>query len=57
MLSVAETYLRELNPDGRLEVFGQELNAETWAVCRSDMMLKGQDPTHIHFGNSFTTDG
>jgi type I restriction enzyme M protein len=57
MLSVAEAYLRELNPDARLEVFGQELNAETWAICRSDMMLKGQDPTHIHFGNSFTADG
>ncbi|MGY2004242.1 type I restriction-modification system subunit M [Blastococcus sp. SYSU DS1024] len=57
MLSVAETYLRELNPDARLEVFGQELNPETWAICRSDMMLKGQDPTHIHFGNSFTVDG
>ncbi|MGY1659635.1 N-6 DNA methylase [Geodermatophilus sp. SYSU D00705] len=57
MLSVAESYLRELNPDARLEVFGQELNPETWAICRSDMMLKGQDPTHIHFGNSFTNDG
>ena len=43
MLSVAEDHLRELNPDARLEVFGQELNAETYAICRSDMMLKGQD--------------
>ena len=43
MLSVAEDYLRELNPDARLEVFGQELNAETYAICRSDMMIKGQD--------------
>ena len=41
--SVAEEYLRDLNPDGQLEVFGQELNAETYAICRSDMMLKGQD--------------
>ncbi len=32
-----------LNPDATLEVFGQELNAETYAICRSDMMLKGQD--------------
>ena len=47
MLSVAEDYLRELNPDARLEVFGQELNAETYAICRSDMMLKGQDASHI----------
>ena len=51
MLSVAEDYLRELNPKARLEVFGQELNAETYAICRSDMMLKGQDATHIAYGN------
>ena len=57
MLSVAEDYLRELNPDARLEVFGQELNAETYAICRSDMMLKGQDASHIALGNSFTEDG
>ena len=44
---VAEEHLRELNPDARLEVFGQELNAETYAICRSDMMIKGQDASHI----------
>ena len=54
MLSVAEDYLRDLNPDARLEVFGQELNDETYAVCRSDMMLKGQDASHIVSGNSFS---
>jgi type I restriction enzyme M protein len=57
MLSVAEDYLRDLNPDARLEVFGQELNDETYAVCRSDMMLKGQDASHIVSGNSFSEDG
>jgi type I restriction enzyme M protein len=57
MLSVAEDYLRELNPGARLRVYGQELNAETYAVCRSDMMLKGQDASNIFFGNSFTEDG
>jgi len=57
MLSVAEDHLRALNPGARLEVFGQELNDETYAVCRSDMMLKGQDATHIVCGNSFTDDG
>jgi type I restriction enzyme M protein len=56
MLSVAEDHLRELNPQARLEVFGQELNAETYAICRSDMMLKGQDASHIAFGNSFSED-
>jgi len=57
MLSVAEDHLRSLNPDARLQVFGQELNAETYAICRSDMMLKGQDASHIVWGNSFTEDG
>jgi type I restriction enzyme M protein len=57
MLSVAEDYLRQLNPGARLEVFGQELNDETYAICRSDMMLKGQDASHIKVGNSFSDDG
>ena len=56
MLSIAEDHLRSLNPHARLEVFGQELNAETYAVCRSDMMLKGQDASHITYGNSFSED-
>jgi type I restriction enzyme M protein len=56
MLSVAEDHLRELNPRAQLEVYGQELNAETYAVCRSDMMLKGQDASHIAYGNSFSED-
>ena len=56
MLSVAEDHLRSLNPQARLEVFGQELNAETYAICRSDMMLKGQDASHINYGNSFSED-
>ena len=57
MLSVAEDHLRSLNPNARLQVFGQELNAETYAICRSDMMLKGQDATNIAYGNSFSEDG
>lgn len=56
MLSEAENHLRSLNPEARLEVFGQELNAETYAICRSDMMMKGQDASHIAFGNSFSED-
>jgi type I restriction enzyme M protein len=57
MLSVAEDHLRSLNPSARLEVFGQEVNDETYAICRSDMMVKGQDASHIVSGNSFTDDG
>lgn len=54
MLSVAEDYLHNLNPSIKLEVFGQELNPETWAVSRSDLMIKGQDPARIALGNSLT---
>lgn len=57
MLSVAQETLRHLNPKARLEVYGQELNAESYAICRSDMMLKGQDASHIVHGNSFSEDG
>ena len=56
MLSVSEEYLRKLNPQGRLHVYGQELNAETYATCRADMLIKGQDASRIRFGNSFDND-
>ncbi len=56
MLSVSEDYLRELNPDARLEAFGQDYNGQSFAVCGSDMMIKGQDIEHIAFGDSFTED-
>ena len=56
MLSVAEDYLRELNPQARLLVFGQEVNAETYATCRADMLIKGQEADNIRFGNSFDDD-
>jgi type I restriction enzyme M protein len=56
MLSVAEEYLNELNPDARLEVFGQELNPESYAICKSDMLIKGQNPTNIKKGNSISED-
>ena len=57
MLSVADEYLRELNPDARLEAFGQDHNNESYAVCGSDMLIKGQNIEHIVFGSSFTKDG
>jgi type I restriction enzyme M protein len=56
MLSVAEEYLHELNSDARLEVFGQELNAESYAICKSDMMIKGQNASNIKKGNSISED-
>lgn len=57
MLSVAEEYLRELNPKAELKVFGQELNDETFAMAKADMLIKGQAPENIRPGNSFSVDG
>jgi type I restriction enzyme M protein len=57
MLSVAERYLQSLNPDARLELYGQEINPEIYATCVSDMLLKGHDANHIIYGNTFTEDG
>lgn len=57
MLSVADEYLGELNPDARLVVFGQEYNPESYAICGSDMIIKGQSLENIKFGDSFTHDG
>ena len=56
MLSIAEEYLHDLNPNIKLNVFGQELNPETWAIARSDLMIKGQDPTRITLGNSLNSE-
>jgi type I restriction enzyme M protein len=56
MLSVAEEYVRELNPDARLTVFGQDYNSQAYAICGSDMLIKGHDIDNIRFGDSFTDD-
>lgn len=57
MLSVAEQYIRDLNKDANLHLFGQDWNDESWAVCRSDMLIKGEDPDSIILGDTFTKDG
>ncbi|MBN9312945.1 MAG: restriction endonuclease subunit M [Chryseobacterium sp. 39-10] len=57
MLSIGEEYVIELNPKAELKVFGQEINPESYAICKSDMLIKGQNPSNIKFGNTFTVDG
>src|SRR5437773_620713 len=57
MLSVAGEHLAELNPNARLVVHGQELNAESYAICKADMLIKGQDIANIVFGNTLSNDG
>ena len=57
MLSVAGEYLEEHNPQARLTVYGQELNGESYAICKADMLIKGQDVGNIVFGNTLSDDG
>lgn len=57
MLSVAGEYLEEHNPDARLTMFGQELNDESYAICKADMLIKGQDIANIIAGNTLSDDG
>lgn len=57
MLSVAEEHLRAINPSARMHLFGQEVQPESYAVCKTDMLLKGQGNAHIAFGDTFTKYG
>ncbi len=57
MLSVAEEHLSGLNPSARLVMYGQELNPESYAICKADMLIKGQDIANIIFGNTLSADG
>jgi len=57
MLSVADEHLAGLNPDARLVMYGQELNPESYAICKADMLIKGQDIGNIVFGNTLSADG
>ena len=56
MLSIGDHHLTNFNPDAKLEVFGQEINPESYAICKSDMLIKGQNPSNIKFGNTFTSE-
>lgn len=57
MLSVAGEHLASHNPDARLVMYGQELNPESYAICKADMLIKGQDIANIIFGNTLSNDG
>ena len=56
MLTVAEEYLRELNKDAKLKTFGQEINDETFAICKSDILIKGMEADYVRFGNTLSND-
>ena len=57
MLSIAGEYLEEHNPEARLTMSGQELNDESYAICKADMLIKGQDVANIIPGNTLSEDG
>src|SRR5690625_7072375 len=57
MLTVVDKNVRELNPEERMELFGQEINPESYAIFKADMLIKGQNTANVKFGNSFTEDG
>lgn len=57
MLSIAGEYLEEHNPHARLTMFGQELNDESYAICKADMLIKGQEVGNIVAGNTLSDDG
>jgi type I restriction enzyme M protein len=56
MLSLTEEALKDFNDAIRVELFGQELNGESFGICKSDMLVTGHDPEQIAFGNTLTQD-
>ena len=56
MLSVAEEYLHSLNASTELVPFGQEINDQTFAICKADMLIKGNNADYIKDGNTLSDD-
>lgn len=56
MLSVAEEYLRKMNPGIQLSLYGQDYNDASYAICKADMVIKGQDVDNIALGDTLTED-
>ena len=56
ILSIAEAEIKAINEGVRVELYGQELNKESYAICRSDMLVTGHDPEQIAFGDTLAND-
>lgn len=56
MLSVADEYLRKMNPGIQLSLYGQDYNDQSYAICKADMVIKGQDVDNIALGDTLTED-
>jgi len=57
ILSVGEVVAKQINKSAVIRLFGQELNDESYAICKADMLIKGQDPKNIIRGNTLSQDG
>lgn len=57
ILSMGEAVGRSINNSAVIRLFGQELNDESYAICKADMLIKGQDPKNIVRGNTLSADG
>jgi type I restriction enzyme M protein len=57
ILSVGEALAKSINPKATIRLYGQELNDESYAICKADMLIKGQDPKNIVRGNTLSADG
>ncbi|PYZ94926.1 restriction endonuclease subunit M [Salipaludibacillus keqinensis] len=56
MGSIAQEYLKEMNDSAELEFFAQEINEESFAMCKADTLIKGEEAQNIRFGNTLTRD-
>lgn len=55
-LSAGMEYVHELNPQAVMRAYGQELNPESYAICKADMLIKGQEVSNIKLGNTLSND-
>lgn len=56
MLTVADEHLHDLNPDASTALFGQEINPRTYAICKADLLIRGQDPSNVRLDDTLVTD-
>lgn len=57
MLSEAEQHIKAMNGNAKVDLFGQEINEQSYAICLADMLIRGQDPSNVIRGNTLTRDG
>jgi type I restriction enzyme M protein len=57
MLTEAEHFALEINPKATFHLYGQEVNPETFAICKADMLIKEEDPEKVAFGSTLSNDG